>query len=78
MKNVSDLEIKTLTCKLSHVLCYFVIFFSVIRVYENIRIGSVMATVLVLGVVDRGFGPQSGKPKGYKIGIVAFPLSTQH
>jgi len=26
MKNVSDLEIKTLTCKLSHVLCYTVIF----------------------------------------------------
>jgi hypothetical protein len=31
-----------------------------------------MAIVLSLGVVDRGFEPQSGQTKDYKIGICCF------
>jgi hypothetical protein len=33
-------------------------------------IGGVMVSVLALGVVDRGFKPQLGQTKNYKIGIM--------
>ena len=36
------------------------------------RIGGVMVGVLVSSVVDRGFEPQLGKTKDYKIGICCF------
>ena len=41
-------------------------------------IGNIMVSVLASCVVDRGFEPQSGQTKDYKIGIVASPLSMQH
>ena len=48
------------------------LFFSVIRVYENNHIGGVMVSVLALSAVDREFGPQPGKPKGYETGMCCF------
>ena len=36
------------------------------------RIGSVMASVLVSSVVDRGFENQSGETKDYQIGVCCF------
>jgi hypothetical protein len=36
-----------------------------------------MVIMLIASAVDRGFEPQSGQTKDYKIGI-ASPLSTQH
>ena len=36
------------------------------------RIGGVMVSVLASSAVDRGFEPQSGQTKNYKIGICCF------
>jgi hypothetical protein len=36
------------------------------------RIGSVMVSMFVLSAVDRGFEPQSGQTKDFKIGICCF------
>ena len=38
----------------------------------NNRIGGVMVSVLASSAVDRGFEPQSGQTKNYKIGICCF------
>jgi hypothetical protein len=42
------------------------------------HIDGVVVSLLALSVVDHGFEPQSGKTKGYKIGISSSPLSTQY
>jgi hypothetical protein len=36
------------------------------------RIGGVIVSVLALSAIDRGFEPQSGRTKDYKIGICCF------
>jgi hypothetical protein len=41
-------------------------------------IDGVMVSVLASSAVDCGFEPRSGQTKGYKIGIAASLLSTQH
>ena len=43
--------------------------------YSN-HIGGVMVSMLASRAVDRGFVPQSGQAKDYKIGICCF--STKH
>ena len=39
---------------------------------NNNRIGGVMVSVLASSAADRGFEPQSGQTKDYKIGICCF------
>jgi hypothetical protein len=38
------------------------------------RTGGVIVSVLVSGVVDRGFKPQSGQTKDYNIIMCCFPV----
>ena len=38
-----------------------------------IRFGGIMVSVLASSAVDRGFEPQSGQTKDYKIDICCFP-----
>ena len=42
------------------------------NINQNHRIGGVMACLLASSAVDRGFEPQSGQTKDYKIGICCF------
>ena len=45
------------------------------------HIGGVMVSVLASSAVDRGFEPQLGQTKDYKIGICCFSanyISTEH
>jgi hypothetical protein len=43
------------------------------RYITGYRICGVMVSVLTLSAIDRGFEPQSGQTKDYKIGICCFP-----
>jgi hypothetical protein len=45
---------------------------SVVVSIHSATIGGVMASVLASSAVDRGFEPQSGQTKDYKIGICCF------
>ena len=53
---------------------------SILKIYQPLdhsqnphnRIGGLMVNVLASSVVDRGFEPQSGQTKDYKIGICCF------
>ena len=42
------------------------------NINQKHRIGGVMVSVLASSAVDRGFEPQSGQTKDYKIGICCF------
>ena len=42
------------------------------NINQKHRIGGVMVCVLASSVVDRGFEPQSGQTKDYKIGMCCF------